>query len=82
MEEATSAFQTKPADIPIKIYKTVQTGPNIQLGGLKNGFWSVLYQLFIESAVAYPDNEPTNTQTSIAIGNLNFGDIDIIFLPE
>ncbi len=38
-------------DIPISMYKIVQTGPNNQFGGLKNGLFSVEYQLSIDVIV-------------------------------
>lgn len=37
----------------MRIYKILQTGPNIQFGGLKNGFSSKIYQSLIEELVAY-----------------------------
>lgn len=36
----------------MRIYKILQTGPNIQFGGLKNGFSSKIYQSLIEELVA------------------------------
>ncbi|VFJ14493.1 conserved protein of unknown function [Candidatus Nitrosocosmicus franklandus] len=42
-------------DRPIRKYKVIQTGPNIQLGGANAGFSSVTYQSEIESKV---NNEP------------------------
>lgn len=82
MEETTSAFQTKPADIPIRMYKTVQTGPNIQLGGLKNGFSNVRYHPEIESAVENPEKNPINKQIPIEIGSFKFLGIFIACLSS
>ena len=42
-------------DLPIMIYNNVQTGPKIQLGGLKMGFAKVGYQVVILSLVSIPE---------------------------
>jgi hypothetical protein len=39
------------------VYNAVQTGPKSQFGGLKEGFWIVVYHVLIASMVK---NEPTN----------------------
>ena len=59
--------QINPKAIPIIIYKTVQTGAKSQLGGLKNGLFTVRNQVFTEDCVAKPDKNPTRTQTEIEI---------------
>lgn len=38
-------------EIPIKKYKVIQTGPNIQLGGFNEGLLRSKYQLLIELIV-------------------------------
>ena len=40
--------------IAIAVYKIVQTGPNNQEGGLKEGLFKERYQLLTELAVAKP----------------------------
>jgi hypothetical protein len=42
-------------EIPISMYSAVQTGPNTQSGGVKNGFWSRAYHVVIAGMVT---NEP------------------------
>jgi hypothetical protein len=42
-------------EIPIRIYSAVQTGPNTQFGGVKNGFSSRAYHVVIAGVV---NNEP------------------------
>ena len=37
-------LMAKKSDIPINVYSMVQTGPKIQLGGLKNGLLRPKYQ--------------------------------------
>ena len=44
-------FQTKYKLTPIKVYKTVHTGPKTQDGGLKKGLIKVVYQVGIEPTV-------------------------------
>jgi hypothetical protein len=41
----------KYKEIPIKTNKVIQTGPNIQLGGLNTGFINVAYHVRIEGVV-------------------------------
>jgi hypothetical protein len=48
-------FQTIYKEIPIKIYKLIHTGPNNQLGGLKDGLFNVTYHVETEATV---NNEP------------------------
>ena len=43
--------QTKYNEMPIKTYNVIQTGPKIQLGGLKIGFCKVRYQVETELEV-------------------------------
>jgi len=47
--------QTKYAATPIRINKSVQTGPKIQFGGLSAGLAKELYQPFIDGIV---NNDP------------------------
>lgn len=50
-------LQTKKSEIPIKTKRVVQTGPKIQLGGLNEGLFKVVYQPCIEEIVS---TEPIN----------------------
>jgi len=43
--------QTRYADIPISVYKIVQTGPNIQFGPLKNGYFKESYHIGIAEII-------------------------------
>lgn len=45
-------FQTKNKENAISAYKSVQTGPKIQFGGLNGGLLRVAYQVGIASLVA------------------------------
>lgn len=82
MIESTSDFQTKPAEMPIKMYKNVHTGPNIQLGGLKKGFSREVYHPVIELDVPYPEIAPTKTQMAITMGILNLLEIFMILFYQ
>tara|TARA_A100001015_G_scaffold89182_1_gene99207 strand:+ start:991 stop:1239 length:249 start_codon:yes stop_codon:yes gene_type:complete len=55
-------FHMRPAETPIRVYKVVHIGPNIQFGGLKKGFLMSMYQVFMESTVKKPEPAPTNKQ--------------------
>jgi hypothetical protein len=52
-------------EIPIKIYKIVQTGPNNQLGGLKKGLFNVEYQLAMLEVVKKEPIKPADKHKSI-----------------
>lgn len=65
-----SLFHTKKNAKPIKKYKVVQTGANNQLGGLKEGFCKVIYQVLTEVCVAYPAKKPTKRHKPTLIKNL------------
>lgn len=56
--------------MPIKIYRVVQTGANNQLGGLKDGLFNILNQVFTEDDVKKPDTAPTPKGITIEIINL------------
>jgi hypothetical protein len=47
-------------DIPMSINRLIQTGLNIQLGGEKKGFFSVLYQVGMAGAVKREPRKPVN----------------------
>jgi hypothetical protein len=47
-------------DIPINRYRLTQTGPNIQLGGLKKGFFNDSYQVGIAGVVKIEPIKPAN----------------------
>jgi len=44
--------------MPISMYRVVQTGPNIQLGGLNDGLFKVAYHSGIDLAVNIPAIAP------------------------
>ena len=71
--------QTKNAEIPIKIYRIVQTGPNTQFGGLSAGFAKLLYQLAIEDILRKEPLPPTSNGITTEIINLT-GLFNFIFL--
>ncbi len=52
--------QTRNAAIPISVYRLVQTGANNQLGGLKDGFARLAYQLGIEDLVKIEPIKPAS----------------------
>lgn len=56
--------------MPIRKYRTIQTGPKIQAGGLRTGLLSVLYQVGIEEIVKNDPAIPANSETAIAVINL------------
>lgn len=70
-------FQIIPAATPIKIYNTVHTGANIQLGGLKAGFVKKGYHVEIPVRVAILADIPTakqiSTQIIIFLNRLSMG---------
>ena len=78
MRFSIPSCQIKPAAIPIIIYSTVQTGPNIQLGGLKEGLLIFTYQSVIEEAVAKPDKKPIREQAMTLIMILDKRDFVIV----
>ena len=69
-------FQTKNKAIPIKANKIVQTGPKIQLGGLKDGLTIVLYQVAIDGEVKIEPITPAASQ--ITILKISFKTLDIL----
>lgn len=63
-------FQTMYREIPIKRYSNAHTGPNTQLGGLKNGLFKVIYQLETEEMVKMDPKIPASLQIIIDVINL------------
>lgn len=59
--------QIKKRANPIKKYKKVQVGPNTQLGGLKDGFTKVEYQLPISGIVKIEPIRPAARGITIQI---------------
>ena len=57
-------------EIPIIRYRIVQTGPNIQLGGEKDGLFRVEYQVGIEAKVKGMLITPISSQTAIEVISL------------
>jgi len=72
---------TKNKEIPMRKYKIVQTGPNIQLGGLNAGFTSPAYQIEIAEIVKTEPITPANSDNIIAITNLKklFSFINLVY---
>ena len=69
---SVSDFHTIKKAIPIKIYKAVQTGVNIQLGGLNDGLFAVAYQPCTPDEVKNPEIPPTKRGINIEINNFIF----------
>lgn len=68
-------FQTSQRLMPIKRYKTVQTGPNTFEGGFQEGLFRLLNQGFIRALESTLLMIPVNSQIAIAMINfhmLNF----------
>ena len=61
---------TLPTAIPIKMYRKIQTGANIQLGGVKKGFSNVWYQVLTDVWVAKLAIKPTPKQSSDSKSNM------------
>jgi len=53
-------FHTRKRDIPISKNKVIQTGENNQLGGVKDGFIRVAYQVGIAGVVNREPMNPAN----------------------
>lgn len=51
--------------MPIRMYNTVQTGPNKKLGGVKVGFASWAYQMRLRPRTARPEREPSPRQIAM-----------------
>ena len=67
-------------EIAIIKYKIVQTGPNIQSGGLKNGLFNKEYHGSLKLIVAKPpinDAENVIARNSINVKNLFLNMLDI-----
>jgi len=63
-------IQTVYKDTPIRKYRIIQTGPNIQPGGANVGFVNVEYQSGTASNVKIEPKIPADWQISIEIINL------------
>ena len=50
--------QTKKRDIPMSMNRLIQTGLNIQLGGVKKGFLNVAYHVGIARVVKREPKKP------------------------
>ena len=57
-------------EIPINIYKVIHTGPNNQLGGLKNGLLMVKYHVDTDNTVKKEPIIPANWHIIIDAINL------------
>ena len=62
--------QTMNRDIPMSINRLIQTGLNIQLGGVKKGLFNVLYQVGMAGVVKREPRKPTSWQRTILITSL------------
>lgn len=51
------------------VYKLVQTGPNNQLGGLKEGLFKPAYQFGISEMLNIPPRDPIPTVATMEIIN-------------
>lgn len=72
------SFHTINSEIPIIMYNVVQTGANIQLGGLNSGLFNVAYQPGIASAVNMEPTNPAARQATTLITNLRILDILLV----
>ncbi len=63
-------FQTRNSEIPITVYKMIQTGANIQPGGFNAGLFKAAYQVGIDSTVKNEPMIPASWQ--IRIQKINF----------
>jgi hypothetical protein len=67
-----SSDQTKKKAKPINMNSAVQTGPKIQLGGLKEGLIKEMYHVFIDVEVKIEPNIPMNKGIKTEISNLKY----------
>ncbi len=67
--------QTRYKEIPINMYRIVQTGPKTQEGGLKKGFTRVGYQVVTEFTVKIDPISPAPSQSRIE--SKSFGNFPI-----
>jgi len=58
-------FQIKYSEIPIRKYSVVHTGPKIQFGGLKKGFFNAAYHVGIDDIVKMEPIAPASRQIKI-----------------
>jgi len=73
-------FQVRKNEIPKRMYSDVHTGPNIQLGGLKEGWFSVAYHSGIAFAVNIPAIAPRPKGRRIDTTNLSICLLFIVLL--
>jgi hypothetical protein len=69
-----SLFQISHSEIPIKMYKMVQTGAKIPLGGFQEGLLRVKYQVLIDPAENKPLDAPIIWQSKMAMTNFQVED--------
>ena len=70
----TGCFQMRNSEIPIRMYRVVQTGPKIQLGGLNEGLFNVSYHPATACEVNIPamlPNATGNKTEMISLKNLD-----------
>lgn len=76
------SFQIRKNDIPKRQYSSVHTGPNTQLGGLKEGLFNKAYQVGTACDVNIPATAPivkgnANETSSLTIFFLSILIVDI-----
>lgn len=69
-------FQIAKKEMPIRMYRIVQTGPNIQLGGLNDGLFNVEYQSGTDCDVNIPAIAPKTKGN--AMDEINFILFDLV----
>ena len=62
---------TRKREMPIVMYKTIQTGANTQEGGVKGGFARILYQVSTDDLAKKPPIKPADWHMIMAIISLN-----------
>ena len=75
-------IQTVYKDTPIRKYRIIQTGPNMQPGGANVGFVNVEYQSGTASTVKIEPQIPADWQMSIEIVNLRTFTYNVVFTTK
>jgi hypothetical protein len=63
-------LQTMKKEIPMRVYRQIQTGLNIQLGGENEGFANAVNQVGIAGMVKKDPTKPANWQRAVLATNL------------
>jgi hypothetical protein len=64
-------FHMRNREMPIRVYRLIQTGLKSQLGGEKTGLFNVAYQVGIAGMVKKEPNNPADWQRTILRNNFN-----------